>query len=114
MTILEENPLAILARVFDQIQSFLSLTLAKRNGVKRITEALISAKLVKHLCWVSTCRQNEDKWREFVCILIDAFHSCVLAFDIVLAKVSPDVILEGKHELLWSEDFQNNAFLEIC
>lgn len=60
MTILEQNPAAVLTFALNQILGLLRLTLTQRNRLQLLQETSFFGEFEKSVCWISTCRQNED------------------------------------------------------
>jgi hypothetical protein len=113
VTILEEHPISYLGRGVDQLQSFACLTLTKRDGSNLLREASSIGELEKLVGRIGSHLQNEDQWSQIVCIGINVLHGHRDTLDIELTQVSLHIVLESKHQLLASENLEENRFLEV-
>ena len=105
--------MALLTTDSDKLKSLLSLSLTKGNNSKSLHIVSCLCKLEELVGWIGSYLKDEDQWSELVHIVVHVFHSNWLTLSVEGSHVHLDIVLEGEHEFLTSEDLQENTLLEL-
>lgn len=103
MTVLEQDPVSVLAGGINKGLGLLSLTLSERNNSESLLVVHGLCKLEQKFSWVSTDLQDEDEWSLVVSIRIHHVHSHWLTLSVESSHVLGHIALKCEHELLTSE-----------
>ena len=113
MAILQVDPVTILLASRNELFSFGTLALTKRNNLKSLGIVAFFSKLNEGTSRVSTCTEHEDERSLNIGVLIDYIHSCCWRFNEELAHFFYDIVLESEEQFLWSESFEDIESCEI-